>query len=498
MNPQEALAEPPANNELDPRRVHDLLAAISTTARITRAAAEPLLMLRQGARHIAAALGWEDAGLLLVAPSGKPSDHGHYVVAGDVAAGVEQCARGPEGECLIEKAVSIGSLVVTAASDRPVSDGDIGVREPGPRHMILQPVPPIPGMAHAVLRFISDDGSQSLTGVSHAERDALEACATLLGLACRLHDAQDGAIAGGDRRRVHSLGGTALLGVGSTGDITTWSEEARRMFGGESIDMIGQSFGHRLLAAGSRRHFETLVAALTSPGPSEIVTGRTELTALRHDGAEFPVELEFWERRVDDSPRLYVSITDITERKAHELELEDLALRDPLTGVANRAALRREITSMLADTSSEIAVLFIDFDKFKHVNDTLGHETGDRLLEAVAARLKSAVRPRDLVARLAGDEFVLVARCDGDPHLGRRLAERVHDAVATPVNLAGEFVKVGLSIGVSHSRPGQRDATSLLAEADSAMYTAKRHKLGIAYFEADARSIESRVSAAVD
>lgn len=492
MNHHETAVRATDTSRVDAR---NLLSAISATARVASAGAEPLEMLRQAAQRIAAAIGWKDAGLLLVAPGERPTDHGHYAVAGDAEADMEQCVSGPRGECLVEKAVSTGSLAVATEPAGSAAAAGISDRNPRRRKIILQPVPPIPGMADAVLRFISDDEHGAAPGLSQAEHDALDACATLLGLACRLYAARDGAV-GDARRRIHSLGGTVLLGVGAAGDITTWSPEAQRMFGWESLDIVGRSLAGRLLAEDSRDRFLSLLAALTSPQGT--AAGRTELTALRANGTEFAAEFEFWEQRAGASLRLFVSVNDISERKKHELELENLALHDPLTGVANRAALRREIAAMLADPGSEIAVVFIDFDKFKRVNDTLGHEVGDRLLEAVAARLTSAVRPHDLVARLAGDEFVIVARCGGDPDVGRLLAERVIQAVATPVNLGGDLVDVGLSVGVTHSRPGQRDATTLLSEADAAMYAAKRDGTGIAFFGADTRSDRNKVNSAAD
>jgi diguanylate cyclase (GGDEF)-like protein len=155
-------------------------------------------------------------------------------------------------------------------------------------------------------------------------------------------------------------------------------------------------------------------------------------------------------------------------------------LHDPLTGLANRELLMDRLDQALSRTAragTSTVVLFCDLDRFKEVNDSLGHETGDQVLMTVAERLRKAVRPTDTVARLGGDEFVVVAEglvTDADQ---RRLADRVRVALARPTRVGAHIVPTGASIGVAVSRP-EDDARSLLREADAAMYRAKARGRG--------------------
>jgi diguanylate cyclase (GGDEF)-like protein len=151
------------------------------------------------------------------------------------------------------------------------------------------------------------------------------------------------------------------------------------------------------------------------------------------------------------------------------------ANHDPLTGLANRAAFRSRLETAFVRPERRggtQAVLFVDLDDFKDVNDTLGHAAGDELLVAVAARLQGAVRPGDLVARLGGDEFALFLDGLSDPSVALGVAERAVDALATPVEVAGTWVQVGASVGLAMRHAGS-EPESIMREADVAMYTAK-------------------------
>lgn len=156
-------------------------------------------------------------------------------------------------------------------------------------------------------------------------------------------------------------------------------------------------------------------------------------------------------------------------------DLAHQALHDPLTGLPNRALLLDRLALALARVSrqsSTVAVLFLDVDRFKVINDSLGHSVGDELLIAVAARLEGVLRPSDTVGRFGGDEFVIVAESVADQDEAVALAERITHAVTRPVQLGGRDVPVTISIGVVVAAAGD-DAESLLRDADAAMYRAK-------------------------
>jgi diguanylate cyclase (GGDEF)-like protein/PAS domain S-box-containing protein len=167
-------------------------------------------------------------------------------------------------------------------------------------------------------------------------------------------------------------------------------------------------------------------------------------------------------------------VVDVTEQRAAEEALRRQALHDPLTELPNRLMFMDRLTRAAARQERAdggvVAVLFLDLDSFKAVNDLHGHEVGDRLLVEVAARLERAVRATDTVARLGGDEFAVI--CEGaDVATASLVASRVQEAFKDPVAVAGERFPVGMSIGVALSPPYSAD--SLLRYADSAMYHAK-------------------------
>jgi diguanylate cyclase (GGDEF)-like protein len=154
-------------------------------------------------------------------------------------------------------------------------------------------------------------------------------------------------------------------------------------------------------------------------------------------------------------------------------ELRHQAYHDPLTGLPNRSLLMERVKEELERSDTVTAVLFIDVDDFKIVNDTLGHSVGDAMLVSVARRLRHSVRPQDVVARLGGDEFaVMLPGIEASPAQPRSVAARILEAFRTQVQAGTQLVSVHVSVGITDSRRGQ-DADELLREADLAMYQAK-------------------------
>ncbi|MBC7375224.1 MAG: GGDEF domain-containing protein, partial [Frankiales bacterium] len=178
-----------------------------------------------------------------------------------------------------------------------------------------------------------------------------------------------------------------------------------------------------------------------------------------------------------------VSAQDISERRRAELELqaqtEALAAqagRDPLTGLANRALLEAPLRASLARgarTGGSTAILFLDLDGFKEVNDRYGHAVGDDVLRGVAEQLVGVVRPSDTVARLGGDEFVVLVE-SATPAAVAALLPRIQSAVTRPLLVAGCQSSVGVSVGVAISQQGEHDPAALIDAADKQMYAAKR------------------------
>ena len=274
----------------------------------------------------------------------------------------------------------------------------------------------------------------------------------------------------------------AILTTTPDAVITTWNPAATRIYGYAAGEMIGRS-----------------LASITAPEDGEELT---ETLALLADGVRLePFDL----RRVDRNGRIIdVSVTasairdaggvlraiswierDVTGRRHVERMISHLAFHDPLTGLANRTLLRDRLQNSLDRTRRAgglVAVIYLDLDDFKLVNDRLGHPAGDRLLQLVATRLQGLLRPADTLARIGGDEFVVLS--DRVPSLDAAIAiaERLATALAPPFDFEAARVSVTASIGVAVGDAGT-DADRLLAHADRAMYKAKANGgAGVAHF----------------
>ena len=218
---------------------------------------------------------------------------------------------------------------------------------------------------------------------------------------------------------------------------------------------------------------------------------RHVLGSGRHYFLEVPFEGRIIElsaspvTRKEGRARIILIARDISSRKNAEEQLRHLAFHDPLTGAGNRHLLDEQLPAILEKCQSEkmlAGIFFIDLDRFKEVNDTLGHAVGDRLLKIVVQRLRSCVRDDDLVVRLGGDEFILVVLAKQEKEF-RKLARRVQVALLRPFSVDAHQVTVTLSIGgaifPTHGSTGEE----LIRAADAAMYAAKGKNWNRIYFE---------------
>ena len=220
-------------------------------------------------------------------------------------------------------------------------------------------------------------------------------------------------------------------------------------------------------------------------GPSGWQAGFVELLG-RHRHSDGSWRWLLWSGSARDE-LWYASAKDVTEW----IRLEHRVGRDPLTTLPNREVFTDELTRALARharSSLHLGVLFIDLDSFKQINDSVGHEAGDRLLAEVARRLRNAVRAGDVVGRLGGDEFAILLELLENDHEAVAVARRVLQAFAEPFDLGGGPVTVSASVGLANAHDSEKTADRVIHEADIAMYRAKgtgRNRFAI--FDADLR-----------
>ncbi len=251
-----------------------------------------------------------------------------------------------------------------------------------------------------------------------------------------------------------------------------WTEECYRIHGLRKEPVtLDQALA--LYTADSRDAFEAALVRIAGGGLPE----QLDLCFYRHSGDRIWVQVLIELDRRDGLPeRFVVLFRDITrEREANE-RIELLAHYDLLTGLPNRMMLREQAGKAMADAQargSTLAMLFIDLDGFKSINDTFGHATGDMLLKAAAARLHQNLRNNDLFGRFSGDEFLVILRDLAAPEDAGHVARKLIASLAEPLHRGDATLKVGASVGIALQEEGRQDFESLLRAADAAMYAAK-------------------------
>ena len=246
-------------------------------------------------------------------------------------------------------------------------------------------------------------------------------------------------------------------------------------------DLLGQPFA--LVMAEERR--APALAALRAQLSSGIPALSEAELRSKDGGSRMALGTGIAIQGLDGRPLRAVFAIDVTERARREQETARQATHDALTGLPNRAFFNGQLSHSLVGAMPErpLALLLIDLDRFKEVNDTLGHQAGDEVLCLVAERLRGALRPEDTVARLGGDEFAVLLP-ETDEVAAVRVAERLRDAMDAPLALAGHPVSVDLSTGIALAPAQAADATTLLRYADVAMYEAKASGGGCAVYGA--------------
>jgi diguanylate cyclase (GGDEF)-like protein/PAS domain S-box-containing protein len=269
------------------------------------------------------------------------------------------------------------------------------------------------------------------------------------------------------------------------GRIIGWNAQAEAMFGWHRDEVIGKELADVLIPPAFRDAHRAGLGHYLKTGDGPILNRRVELEALRKNGISFPVELTVAPIGGRDGPAFSAFLRDISERRQVDEQLRRLALHDALTGLPNRLLLydRAEQAFAVAKRSDTcVALLLMDLDGFKDINDAYGHHIGDSLLQEVSIRLRAPLRASDTVARLGGDEFAVLLP-DNDVATALATAKKLRESLEVPVTIEDVRMPLSSSVGVAIFPAHGDDPLTLLRRADIAMYAAKRHGTGIALYE---------------
>ncbi|MBH0164181.1 EAL domain-containing protein [Fictibacillus sp. 7GRE50] len=259
-----------------------------------------------------------------------------------------------------------------------------------------------------------------------------------------------------------------------TGTIISWNKGAELIFGFNEKEALGKNLQIIIPDKFKVAHQQGMERYLLS-GEPKVIGNTVELEGLRKDGSEFPIELSLAAWQEDDQVYFSSIIRDITERKRNEKKINQMVYRDPLTGLPNRLLLNDRLSQALelADENKQtIGIMFIDLDRFKYINDTLGHAVGDQLLIEIAKRIQACVGKNDTVCRQGGDEFiVLIPNTTADEV--SKIAQQIVDLFSSSVMVNEQELFVTPSIGIAMYPGDGRDIETLIKNADTAMYRVK-------------------------
>jgi len=290
-----------------------------------------------------------------------------------------------------------------------------------------------------------------------------------------------------NRNRLQAIldsAGDGIITINRLGMVETFNAAAETIFGYAAEEVLGRNVAMLMTGADAEQHDDYINAYLYH-GVSRIINiGPREVVARRKDGATFPMDLAISQMRLGEEVHFIGIVRDLSERKQAERALEYMSNFDPLTELPNRSLMRDRLTHAIHQAhrdDSRVAVLFLDLDRFKNINDTFGYTFGDTLLRTVAERLRACIREGDTVARLGGDEFVILLEGIHTDDNAGTVAGKILASLGQPMHIDEHEVVLTVSIGIA-----LYPADDLLRNADTAMYRAK--ELGrntYQYFTAD-------------
>ncbi|WP_394219448.1 EAL domain-containing protein [Halobacillus trueperi] len=264
----------------------------------------------------------------------------------------------------------------------------------------------------------------------------------------------------------------AVVTSDEKGIVLAWNKSAEQTFGYMAEEMIGEPLT-KMMPAHYRNAHQQGIERYNQTRNARVIGKTVELEGLHKEGSTFPMELSL--STVEDDGRTYFTgiIRDITERIENEERIRELVYKDDLTHLPNRRALYEHLAGYIQDVHEKIAVMFLDFDRFKQVNDVYGHRMGDLLLNEGALRVKSHLTEGDLLARQSGDEFIIVLP---DTSVGgaKSIAESIIEEIAAPFKIEDRDLYISGSIGISLYPEDGTTPDLLIKRADTSMYQAKQ------------------------
>ncbi len=273
--------------------------------------------------------------------------------------------------------------------------------------------------------------------------------------------------------------------IDQDGNIIECNPAVESTFGFSRGDLIGKNMEWALFHHTSLHHID-IAARLGSNNGEALSDERMEIIGVRHDGKEFPVELTITKIEKEGAPIFTVYARDITELKKTEETIRQLAYQDPLTGLPNRRFFNEHLSETIKDAEKQqkmIAVIFLDLDHFKNINDSMGHTYGDLLLNKVAERLQQCMKNGSVVSRNGGDEFTIFLK-DTTEKEAEDAAKRIINFLTQPFYLEEHEVFITTSVGVAMYPRDGKDLETLLKNADTAMYEVKEQgRNGFSFFQ---------------
>jgi diguanylate cyclase (GGDEF)-like protein/PAS domain S-box-containing protein len=268
-----------------------------------------------------------------------------------------------------------------------------------------------------------------------------------------------------------------LISINRLGIVQTYSKAAESIFGYKHNEVVGNNIS-MLMPENHARHHDGYISQYLKTGNAKLVgIGPYEVQAKHKDGSLFDMDLAINEAVVNDEIIFIANVRNISQRKGLQRKLEYLSNYDSLTGLPNRSLLMDSLKQSIKTATrhnNRLAVMFLDLNDFKQTNDSFGHNVGDQLLVTVANYLKDCLRESDMVARLSGDEFVIILEDVKHADDATIVANKILEKFSIAISIGEHKIKAGTSIGIALFPDDGRSQLELLKHADAAMYLAKK------------------------